>query len=236
MLLADGPSPKSMLKSPIFECMERGSVARFEEITRVPSEVQDALISIMSEKAIAIPELGAQVAARRGFNIIATANTRDKGVNDMSAALKRRFNIVVLPSPSDIETESEIVRKRVREIARSYRLASAPPSDEAVRKVVTVFRELRRGATLDDKIKVKQPANAVSTAEAISLLTNAMALAQGFGDGNMRDADIAAGLQGAIVKDEEKDSTIWKEYLENVMKKRGMKWHGLYEECSALNG
>jgi len=235
MLLADGPSERALIKSPIYRSMEDGCLARFEEITRCASEVQDALISIMSEKTINVPELAHEMPARRGFSIIATANTRDRGVNDMSAALKRRFNIVVLPAPADLETEVDIVSRRVSEISASYKLKAALPADEVVMKVVTIFRELRRGATLDDKSKLKSPSGVISTAEAISLLTNSMALAACFGNGDIDAHDLAAGLQGAIVKDEEKDRIAWKEYLENVMKKRGAAWRNLYNACRELN-
>ncbi|WP_426446161.1 AAA family ATPase [Paenibacillus sp. S-38] len=236
MLLANGPSDAALIKSPIYRAMESGGIARFEEISRCASEVQDALISILSEKTISIPELAREVPAERGFSIIATANTRDRGVNDMSAALKRRFNILVLPSPADLETEVEIVRKRVGEIAANYELKAALPEEEAVRKVVTIFRELRSGVTLDSKEKVKAPSGVLSTAEAISLLTNGMALAASFGSGTIEPEDLAAGLQGAIVKDEDKDSGVWKEYLENVMKKRGSEWRSLYSACREMNG
>jgi MoxR-like ATPase len=236
MLLANGPTEEALVKSPIYRAMENGAVARFEEITRCASEVQDALISIMSEKNISIPELSEELYASRGFSVIATANTRDRGVNDMSAALKRRFNIVVLPAPADLKTEAEIVTKRVSEISKSYKLKAAMPSEEAIIKVVTIFRELRRGATLDDKQKIKPPNGVISTAEAISLLTNSMALAASFGNGSVKEEDIAAGLQGAIVKDEDKDKGVWKEYLENVMKKRGLEWRSLYNACRELNG
>ncbi|NOU91719.1 AAA domain-containing protein [Paenibacillus sp. LMG 31456] len=235
MLLANGPSDAALLKSPIYRAMEGGGIARFEEISRCASEVQDALISILSEKTISIPELGKEVAAAKGFSIIATANTRDRGVNDMSAALKRRFNIIVLPAPSELETEVSIVRKRVQEIAASYELKAALPEEEAIRKVVTIFRELRRGMTLDSKEKIKPPSSVISTAEAISLLTNSMALAASFGSGQIQDEDLAAGLQGAIVKDDEKDQIVWKEYLENVMKKRGSEWRSLYHACREMN-
>jgi MoxR-like ATPase len=235
MLLANGPSNEALIKSPIYRAMESGSIARFEEISRCASEVQDALISIMSEKTIAIPELNIEMPATRGFSIIATANTRDRGVNDMSSALKRRFNIIVLPSPADLETEVSIVSKRVREISSNYQLKAALPSKDSVEKIVTVFRELRRGATLDNKQKLKSPSGVISTAEAISLITNSMALAACFGDGNVSDEDLAAGLQGAIVKDEDKDKIVWKEYLENVMKKKDASWRGLYNTCSEMN-
>jgi len=235
MLLANGPSEEALIKSPIYRAMEEGSIARFEEITRCASEIQDALISIMSEKNVSIPELARELNAKKGFSIIATANTRDRGVNDMSAALKRRFNIVVLPAPADLETETKIVTKRVGEISSSYSLKSALPADESILKVVTIFRELRRGQTLDDKQKVKSPTGVISTAEAISLLVNSMALSMSFGSGKVGERDIAAGLQGAIVKDEEKDKAAWAEYLENIMKKRGAEWRGLYSACRELN-
>lgn len=235
MLLANGPTPEALVQSPIMRAMELGGIARFEEISRCASEVQDALISILSEKTIAVPELGKEMNARKGFSIIATANTRDRGVNEMSAALKRRFNIIVLPAPSSLENEMDIVRKRVGEIAFAYDLQAAVPADEALLKVVTIFRELRSGMTLDRKDKLKSPAGVISTAEAISLLTNSMALAASFGNGELTDEDLAAGLQGAIVKDDDKDRIVWKEYLDNVMKKRGEQWRGLYQACKEMN-
>src|SRR5262245_3406667 len=138
MLIAHGPSNEALIKSPIFRAMESGTMARFEEITRCASEVQDALISLLSEKRISIPELLTEVPASKGFSVIATANTRDRGVNDMSAALKRRFNMIVLPTPATLETEIEIVKKRVRELAENLELKAEIPSDDAVEQVVTI--------------------------------------------------------------------------------------------------
>jgi MoxR-like ATPase len=235
MLIARGPSPEAIIPSPILRAMESGSLARFEEVTRCASEVQDAMISILSEKTIAIPELKSEVPAKRGFSIIATANTRDKGVNDMSAALKRRFNIVVLPSPKTIESEIEIVSKRVRDLATNLQLRAKVPTTEAVEKVVTIFRELRTGQTLDGKAKLKAPSGVLSTAEAISVLANSMALAGNFGSGEVSAFDLASALQGSVVKDEEKDRVIWQEYLSNVLKKRGSEWRELYNACSEQN-
>lgn len=235
MLIASGPSKEALVKTPIYRALETGGIARLEEISRCASEVQDALISILSEKAIAIPELGEEIRAQRGFSMIATANTRDRGVNEMSAALKRRFNIIVLPTPEDLETEVDIVKRRVKEMSTNLQLNAALPSAEAVAKVVTIFRELRKGMTLDSKEKIKSPTGVISTAEAISLLTNSMALAGSFGSGSINEWDLAAGLQGAIVKDEEKDKLAWKEYLENVMKKRGSEWRDLYNACREMN-
>ena len=234
MLIAQGPSPEALIATPVYRAMETGTIARVEEISRCASEVQDALISILSEKRISIPELGQELPAKKGFSVIATANTRDKGVNDMSAALKRRFNIVVLPAPANLDSEMEIVRTRVEQLAGSLDLNASMPDSDVVEKVCTIFRELRKGETLAGNQKVKTPSGVLSTAEAISLLCNSMALAGCFGSGRIADEDLAAGLQGAVVKDE-KDSVAWKEYLENVMKKRGAGWSGLYRACKELN-
>jgi len=234
LLLAEGPSQKALVPSPVYRCMGEGKLLRFEEITRCPSEVQDALITLLSEKILAVPELGTQVQARRGFNIIGTANTRDRGVNDMSAALKRRFNMVVLPVPTDLATEVAIVEKRVADIGHSLRLPASPPGREAVQRVVQIFQELRRGQTLDGKHKLKSPSGVLSTAEAISVLGNGMALAGHFGDGVVSERDLAAGILGAVVKEDAKDEEVFVEYLENVLKKRGNEWTGLYKACKEL--
>src|SRR5437763_860163 len=235
MLIARGPSHDALIRSPIFRAMESGTLARFEEITRCAAEVQDALISILSEKRLSVPELATEVPAAKGFSLIATANTRDRGVNDMSAALKRRFNMVVLPTPASLETEVEIVRKRVKELGTHLELKAAPPAEDAVTQVVTIFRELRAGQTLDGKNKLKQPSGVLSTAEAISVLANGMALAGNFGTGEVTAPDLAAGLQGAVVKDEEKDRVVWQEYLTNVLKKRGAEWRPLFIACAEHN-
>jgi MoxR-like ATPase len=195
--------------------------------------VQDALITILSEKTLPVPELGTEVQAQKGFNVIATANDRDKGVNDLSSALRRRFNTVVLPLPADLEDEVEIVRMRVDEIGRALELPPAAPSLEEIRRVVTVFRELRNGATVDGRAKVKQPTATLSTAEAISVVTNGLTLAAHFGDGELRAEDIAASLVGAIVKDPVQDQVAWLEYLETVAKER-KGWSDLYHACRSL--
>ena len=205
-----------------------------EELTRIPADVQDTLITILSEKTLPIPELNEEVQATRGFNIIATANNRDKGVNELSSALKRRFNTVVLPVPATEDEEVEIVSRRVAEMGRALELPAEPPALEEVRRVVRIFRELRNGRTEDGKIRVKSPSGTLSTAEAISVINSGMALAAHFGDGSLRAADVAAGLVGAVVKDPVQDDVVWREYLETVMKERG-EWKDLYRACRAVD-
>jgi len=156
LLIAEGPSERALVPSPILTAMRKGQIARFEEVTRCASEVQDALISILSEKAMAIPELERIEYAQRGFNIIATANTRDRGVNEMSSALKRRFNFVELPVLSDLQQEVQIVRQRAQEMLSEQGLPTDLP-DDVVETLVTVFQELRQGQTLDGAQKIKRP-------------------------------------------------------------------------------
>lgn len=234
LLLAEGPTAKALVPSPVYRAMATGSIVRFEEVTRSPAEVQDALITLLSEKVLAVPELGQHVHAKRGFNLIGTANTRDRGVNDMSAALKRRFNIVTLPVATDLDEEVKIVLKRVAEIGTQFKLPAPPPAAAAVARVVQIFQELRRGQTLDGKQKVKSPSGVLSTADCISLLSNGMSLAGHFGSGTVDDRDIAAGLHSAVVKDDSKDAGAWTEYLENITKKRGQEWQPLYQACKDL--
>jgi MoxR-like ATPase len=226
-LLAEGPSPAALVASPMMRAMREGRLARVEELTRIPSEVQDALITILSEKTLPIPELDSEVQAQRGFNVIATANNRDKGVNDLSSALMRRFNTVVLPVPETIEEEVAIVERRVNDLGRALALPIEKPALEEIRRVVTVFRELRDGKTLDGKTKLKTPSGSLSTAEAISVVTSGLAMAAFYGDGALSANDVASSLTGAIVKDPVQDKLVWQEYLQTVVKERDG-WKDLY--------
>ena len=226
-LLAEGPTRNALVPSPVLRAMADGRIARVEELTRMPADVQDALITILSEKTLPIAELGDEVQARKGFNLIATANDRDRGVNELSSALRRRFNTVVLPVPADLEEEVGIVTRRVDQLGRSLELPEVPAAAEEIRRVVTVFRELRGGITQDGRTKLKSPSGTLSVAEAISVLTNGLALAAHFGDGVLRAADVAAGIVGAVVKDPASDSVVWREYLETVVRERDG-WRDFY--------
>lgn len=233
-LLANGPSEKALVPSPLMHAMRSGKIARVEELTRIPADVQDSLITVLSEKTLPIPELGSEVQAARGFSVIATANNRDKGVNELSAALKRRFNTVVLPVPGNEDDEVAIVVKRVAEMGRALQLPAEPPALKEVRRIVQIFRELRNGKTEDGKTQIKSPSATLSTAEAISVINSGMALAGHFGDGVMRPLDMASGVIGAVVKDPVQDQVVWNEYLETVVKERS-DWKDLYRAFRELN-
>ncbi len=229
-LLSKGPSLDAIVPSPIMRAMRDGKIGRVEELTRIPTEVQDSLITILSEKSLPISELNEEVQAQKGFNIIATANDRDRGVNELSSALKRRFNTVVLPLPRTADEEVNIVATRVASLGRALELPGEIPALEEIRRVVTIFRELRDGVTADGKTKLKNSSGSLSAAEAISVIANGMSLAAHFGDGTLRGSDIAASMVGAIVKDPVQDKIVMLEYLETVVKEREG-WKDLYRAC-----
>jgi len=232
-LLAEGPSPAALVVSPMMRAMQLGKIARVEELTRIPAEVQDTLITILSEKTLPVPELNLETQARKGFNVIATANNRDKGVNELSSALMRRFNTVVLPLPATVEEEVDIVDRRAASLGRALELPAERPALAEIRRVVTIFRELRGGLTEDGKTKVKSPSGTLSTAEAISVVTNGLTMAAYYGDGVLRADDMAAGLTGAIIKDPVQDRVVWQEYLQTVVKERDG-WKDLYRACQEV--
>ncbi|MBF6131878.1 AAA family ATPase [Nocardia otitidiscaviarum] len=233
-LLAEGPSAAALVPSPVMTAMRTGSVARIEELTRIPSDVQDALITVLSEKTLPIPELGTEVQAAKGFTVIATANDRDRGVNELSSALRRRFNTVVLPLPAGEDDEVAIVARRVEQLGAALELPAAPAAAEEIRRVVRVFRELRSGMTVDGRTKLKSPSGTLSTAEAISVITSGLALAAHFGDGVLRAEDVAGAVLGAIIKDPVADAVVWTEYLEAVVRQR-QDWADFYRACREVH-
>ncbi len=219
-LLAHGPSRDALVPTPLMRAMETGKLCRMEELTRMGSDVQDTLITVLSEKMMPVPELNTAVSARRGFNLIATANHRDKGVNELSSALKRRFNVVVLPLPGDMEEEIAIVTRRVGEMAAGLDLPAPTNVAEEVARVVAIFRELRGGRTGDGKVTLKTPSGSLSTAEAIAVMVGGLSHAAYFNGGTLSAEGVAPNMIGAIVKDPVQDKVVLEEYLETVLKKR----------------
>jgi MoxR-like ATPase len=232
-LIAEGPTEGALVPSPVFRAMADGKLARIEELTRMPADVQDALITVLSEKTLPIPELGSEVQARKGFNVIATSNDRDKGINELSSALRRRFNTVVLPLPGTAEEEVEIVARRVGQIGAVLELPEPDAGLAEIRRIVAVFRELRAGRTEDGRTALKSPSGTLSTAEAISVVTGGLALAAHFGDGVLRPHDVAGGILGAVVRDPAADRVVWTEYLETVVRERDG-WQDFYRACREI--
>ena len=221
ILLSKGPVREALVPSPVMRGMEGGGIVRIEELTRMPFEIQDALITILSERRLPIPELNEESNALSGFNVIATANDRDKGIHEMSSALKRRFNTVVLPLPDSIEEELRIVTERISpRYKREWKEMMDGQHLREIKKVITIFKELREGQTTDKKIALKKVSSTLSTAEIIGVVDNALSMAVHFNEGELTPEHLASGLQGAIVKDKDSDEVPWREYVEVVMKKR----------------
>jgi len=232
ILLAKGPVREALVPSPVMRAMEAGKIVRIEEMTRMPFEIQDALITILSERSLPIPELNEEVFAAEGFNLIATANDKDKGIHEMSGALKRRFNNVILPLPESIEEELEIVTNRLSpKLLKASGKKPNKQSLEEIKKVITIFKELREGKTVDGQTALKKVTSTLSTAEIISVVDNALAMGTYFDDGTIKPRFLASGLEGAIVKNKDSDMNPWKEYIEIVLKKRE-DWSDYYKQLS----
>ena len=217
-LLADGPSAEAVVHSPVLVAMRTGALARIEELTRMPSEVQDALLGVLSEKAVPIPELGRAVRAAPGFNLIATANQRDRGVSELSSALRRRFAVVRLPAPDSAEDELAIVRTRLAALGEQAGLDPTQlPASRAV-ELVDMVRELRQGQSREGR-SLRRPGGGLSTADAIGVLHQGWAQAAFYGSGDPGPAELAAGLVGAAVRDDD-DRLALREYVERVLDER----------------
>lgn len=231
LLLAEGPSRRALVPSALHVGMNAGILVRFEEITRCPPEVQDTLVSILSEKVMMVPELEGDervVFARPGFNVIATANTRDRGVHEMSSALKRRFNFETVPPIRDLEAEIELVRE---ESQRLLAESGAPTSIErnVVELLVTTFQDLRQGVT-GEGIQVEKPTTVMSTAEAVSVAMSAGLDAHYYGKGKLSPTEVGRHIAGAVLKDNPDDLQKLKHYFDVVVQKRSKERKGLWEE------
>lgn len=233
-LLAEGPSLEALVKGPLYLGLEQGKLVRFEEITRCQPEIQDTLISILSDKVLHVPELeGADRAAlfaEKGFNVVATANTRDRGVNEMSSALKRRFNFETVAPISDTRREVKLVMEEVkRGLVESE--ADVAVEEDVIELLVTTFHDLRAGRT-DEGTVVERPTTVMSTAEAVAVGVSAGLDAQWFGEGKLESAHVARQLVGTVLKDNPDDEKKLRQYFDVVVKGRAKKspiWKRYYE-------
>ncbi len=218
LLLAEGPTTRALVPSPIYSGMATGRIVRFEELTRSAPEIQDTLVSILSEKALMVPEMGAdtRVAAAPGFNLIATANLRDRGVNEMSAALKRRFNFETVHPIADRQQEIELIEAQV---ALEIGDRAPAPGRDVVELLVTAFRELRTGRT-DQGVAIVAPETVMSTAEAVNVAVSSAMEARYFGNGIVTPSHLARQLTGVALKDSEEDRTRLRAYLDSVVRER----------------
>jgi MoxR-like ATPase len=231
LLLAEGPSLRALVPSPLYVAMKEGTLLRFEEITRCPPEIQDTLVSILSEKVMIIPELDGPdrvLHAKPGFNVIGTANTRDRGVNEMSSALKRRFNFETVHPIRELKQEIELVG---RECNRLLREVSAPlqVTPQVVELLVSVFQELREGVSREG-IQLERPSTVMSTAEAVSVAMAAGLDAFYFDDGTLAPRHVVRHLAGAVLKDNPDDLKKLRHYFDVVVRQRSQKEGGPWTE------
>ena len=226
MVIAKGQSREALIPSPIMTAMNLGAIARFEELTRCTSDVQDSLISIMSEKYVSIPELNVDniVHAQPGFNVVATANSRDRGVNDLSSALKRRFNFVQIPVVTNAKQEKEIVMFRTKDLlARNAFDIEVPPALLDI--LLQTFSDLR-GAQANANGEDQKLESALSTAEQIGVLEDAILYSQYFGSNELDAGEIAASLVGTLVQRIPDDVSIMNKFWHAVVDKKAKEKKG----------
>lgn len=223
LLLAEGPSQRALVPSPLHIAMRRGALARFEEITRCQPEIQDTLVSLLSDKAMHIPELGddAMLFAQRGFNVIATANLRDRGVHEMSSALKRRFNFETVPALDDKKLEMELVQRQAELLLTGSGIKVKCPQD-VIEVLVTTFQDLRQGRTEEGTV-IEKPSTVMSTAEAVAVAHAAALDAHYFGDGTLAPEHLARQMLGTALKDNPDDAKKLRHYMDVVVKARSAK-------------
>lgn len=235
LLLSEGPSEKSLVPAPVYQGMSQGKLVRFEEITRCPLEVQDCLLSVLSDKVLAIPELGEgkSLFASVGFNVIATANTRDRGVNEMSAALKRRFNFETLNPISDIRSEMELVKRETTKMFAQEGIPLELP-DDVLEVLTTSFHELRQAKSIEGQ-SMEPLSTVMSVAEAISTGFMAGLYAHFYDGGVAKPAHIVHGMLGSAIKDSSDDRKKLLQYFNNCVAKRVKDgWKELYEARTHL--
>jgi MoxR-like ATPase len=238
LLLAEGPTPRALVPSPLYTAMKEGAIVRFEEVTRCPLEIQDTLLAALSDRVLAVPELQGgetMLFARDGFNVIATANTRDLGVNEMSAALKRRFNFETVFPIADYAVELNLVREESRRLLERSGVKQALPED-VLELLVTTFRELRAGQTVDGQA-MERLSVPMSTAEAVSVAHALGVHAHFLGDQKATPGELVDCLVGAAVKTEKEDVTRLRRYFEQrVSRQQAPHWRAYYEARTRLPG
>lgn len=235
LLINEGPSTKALVPAPLYTGMAEGRIVRFEEITRAPQEVQDSLLSMLSDRVLMVPELpgdAGMVFAREGFNIIATANTRDRGVNEMSAALKRRFDFETVFPIMDFDAELSLVSRASAQLLAASGIPHTVP-EPVLELLVRTFRDLRgqgAGKTQMDRLNASMStAEAVNVAHAVGV--RAWFLSQRKGS----PADLVDSIVGSVVKDDADDRAKLRRYFEQeVPRRRGGLWPQYYEARNRL--
>ena len=190
-----GTVPRRDDPSPIMTAMDQGVIGRFEELTRATSDVQDALISILSEKYVSIPNSTTTTSsspspASRSSRPPTAATGRQRPVLGPQAAVQLRAH------PGG---DQQAQRGRDRPVP--HRRAAAPAPDRAGRAahlldiLLQSFADLRAAAAAaasdDEKLE-----SALSTAEQIGVLEDAILHSHFFGDRTLRAQTLGGSLVG----------------------------------------
>ena len=236
LLIDRGPTPEALVPSPVMTAMQNGCLARIEEVTRCLPEVQDALISLLSERRIMIPEFGGDdtsgVAGVPGFNVIATANLQDRGVSEMSAALKRRFNFELVLPIANHDQEVELVAKQSKAMLAETGIETEV-DQSLVNMLVTIFRDLRDGSTAEGWT-VERPATAMSTAEAVAV-SNAISRQTSFFREQTDPVSLIPGhLLGVVLKDDSSERQRLLAYWDGPVRRRAEAGDKLFERLFDL--
>lgn len=230
LLLAKGPVREALVPAPLYTGMEKGIMTRFEEITRTPAEIQDSLISVLSDKVLNVPELEENgfLFAKPGFNVIGTANTRDKGVNEMSSALKRRFNFETVMPVREAALEKQIILNEVNALAREAHVEMQADEDVA-ELLASTYHELREGVSSHGH-RIDKPSAVMSTAEAVSVYYQTMITGYYYGDSNMSVDALVQNLVGAVSKENKEDLEKVKSYFNTVIRDKSNQEGGIWKE------
>lgn len=238
ILAAKGPCFDALVPSPLMRGMMEGRLVRFEEIARCPQALQDAILSVLSDRVVVIPELpddDGVILAREGFNLVATSNSVDAGVNEMSAALKRRLDFEEIRPIKNLPDEIGVV---LREVNKANKRAGIRVDlDEAVIEVlVTMFHELRNGQTMDGRSTDRLAGAALSTAEAVSVAHAASLNAWYYGDGRMTIEQLMHHIVGSALKDHPDDRRRLKHYFETaIAPRKGDVWAQVWAQRSLIH-
>tara|TARA_R110002110_G_scaffold406421_1_gene626299 strand:+ start:105736 stop:106830 length:1095 start_codon:yes stop_codon:yes gene_type:complete len=231
-LATRGPCREALIPGPIFRGMQQGILVRYEEIARSSPALQDALLSVLSERAIPVPELSGPdgiLYAREGFNVVGTSNTLDEGVNAMSSALKRRMNFETIRPIKSIDDEIAVVMRESQKLLLASGV-DTPLDEDILRALVTIFHELRNGQSLDGRSTDRLASAVMSTAEAVSVAHAMATYAFYYRDGAMQAEDFTDFLIGAAVKDNPVDLKRMNHYFESeIALKKGALWQTIYQ-------
>jgi hypothetical protein len=134
-------------EGPVIKAMKAGAILLIDELDRGTNKIM-ALQGVLEGKPILIKKTGQMVEPKKGFNVIATANTKGRGSEDgrfiaaniIDDAFLERFTITVEQTYPTLATERKIVVKHMEKFGEM---------DEEFAELLAVWSETIR-KTYDD--------------------------------------------------------------------------------------